>query len=111
MNFILRLIMFVIGLVFAASLAVAVLLLAAAWGLRYGWARLTGRPMASWAASLGGRLNPRSGFDHFRAAIVPTAADVASAKARGESVVRNPRIFRGSDDVTDVRARPASRAD
>ena len=36
MNFILRFILFCLGLVFAASLAVAVLLLAAVWGLRYG---------------------------------------------------------------------------
>ena len=108
MNFILRVVLFLIGLVFAASLAVAVLLLAALWGLRYGWARLTGKPVTPWGTTLGGRFNPRSGFDRFRTAgqpAEPSAADVASAKARGDSVVRNPRIFGQAGEVTDVRAR------
>jgi hypothetical protein len=38
-NFFVRLILFLFGLVFAASLAVALLLLAMVWGLRYAWAR------------------------------------------------------------------------
>ncbi|RZL62588.1 MAG: hypothetical protein EOP81_15935 [Variovorax sp.] len=114
MNFILRVVLFLIGLVFAASLAVAVLLLAAVWGLRYGWARLTGQTVTPWGTTLGGRFDPRAGFERFRTAgqpAEPSAADVASAKARGDSVVRNPRIFGQAGDVTDVRARPASRAD
>ena len=48
LNFFLRLILFFLGLIFAASLAVAVLLLAMVWGLRYGWARLTGQPVKPW---------------------------------------------------------------
>lgn len=99
-----------LGLVFAASLAVAVMLLAVAWGMRYGWARLTGKPVTPWVM----RFNPRSGFDRFRTAAQPaepSAADVASAKARGDAVIRNPRIFGEAGEVTDVRARPASRAD
>ena len=115
MNFVLRLVLFFMGLVLAASLAVAVLLLAAVWGLRYGWARLTGKPMSPWSASMGGRFNPRSGFDRFRAAqrpAEPTAADVANARARGESA-GSPVVSLGDPgdvmDVTDVSARPASR--
>ena len=46
MNFVLRFVLFCLGLIFAAGLAVAVLLLAAMWGLRYGWARLTGQPVS-----------------------------------------------------------------
>ena len=110
MNFILRVVLFLIGLVFAASLAMAVLLLAMVWGLRYGWARLTGRPVTPWVM----RFDPRAGFDRFRTAAQPpepSAADVASAKARGDSVIRNPRIFGEAGEVTDVRARPASRPD
>ena len=114
MNFILRFVLFCLGLVFAASLAVAVLLLAAVWGLRYGWARLTGKPVAPWSASLGGRFNPRSGFDRFRGAqqpSEPTAADVVSARARGETA-RSPVAALGDvGEVTDVRARPATRAE
>ncbi|MET3375845.1 hypothetical protein ABIC89_004919 [Variovorax boronicumulans] len=105
MNFILRVILLLLGLVFAASLAVAALLLAAAWGVRYAWGRLTGKPVTPWVM----RFNPRSGFDRFRHAAQqpaePTAADVVSARARGESV-RSPVVLGPADDVTDVRARP-----
>ena len=109
MNFILRFILFCLGLVFAVSLAVAVLLLAAVWGLRYGWGRLTGRPVTPWVM----RFDPRSGFDRFRAAqqpVEPTAADVVSARARGEST-RSPVALGDVGEVTDVRARPATRAE
>ena len=104
MNFILRVILLLLGLVFAASLAVAVMLLAAVWGVRYAWGRLTGKPVTPWVM----RFNPRSGFDRFRNATQPaepTAADVVSARARGESV-RSPITLGRADDVTDVRARP-----
>ena len=106
-NFLLRVVLFFIGLVVAAGLLCAVLVLAAAWMLRAGWARLTGRPVAPWVM----RFNPRSGFDRFTAAgrpAEPTAADVANARARGESV-RSPIALGDPEDVTDVRARPASR--
>jgi hypothetical protein len=108
MNFIFRVILLLLGLVFAASLAVVVMLLAAVWGVRYAWGRLTGKPVSPWTASMGGRFNPRSGFDRFRHAAQPaepTAADMANARARGESV-RSPIAIGPADDVTDVRARP-----
>ncbi|MFM9922464.1 hypothetical protein VLK31_05685 [Variovorax sp. H27-G14] len=108
MNFIFRVILLLLGLVFAASLAVAVMLLATVWGVRYAWGRLTGKPVMPWMASMGGRFNPRSGFDRFRHAVKPdepTAADVVSARARGDSV-RSPIAIGPADDVTDVRARP-----
>lgn len=104
MNFIFRVILLLLGLVFAASLAVAVMLLAAVWGVRYAWGRITGKPVTPWVM----RFNPRSGFDKFRHAtqpVEPTAADVANARARGESV-RSPIAIGPADDVTDVRARP-----
>ncbi len=107
MNFLFRLGLFVIGLVFAASLAVAVMLLAAAWGLRYGWARLTGQPVRPWVM----RFDPRHGFDRFRAAAGearPSAADVAGARARGHAA--GTPVARESGGVTDVQARPASPA-
>ena len=105
-NFLLRVILFAFGLVFAASLAVAVLLLAAVWGLRYGWARLTGKPVTPWVM----RFHPGAGFDRFRAAsrpAEPSASDVANARARGESV-RSPIALGEVGEVTDVRARPAA---
>jgi hypothetical protein len=109
LNFLLRLVLFFLGLLFAASLAVAVLLLAAVWGLRYGWARLTGQPVQPWVM----RFDPRHGFDRFRAAArpaEPTAADVAAARARGQAA-DSPVRLREPGRVTDVEARPVSRGE
>jgi len=111
MNFVIRAILLLLGLVFAASLAVAVMLLAAVWGVRYAWGRLTGKPVTPWMASMGGRFNPRSGFDRFRNAAQqsgPSAADVANARARGESVERPVRIRGSASDVTDVSPKSVS---
>jgi hypothetical protein len=105
-TFMLRVILFMLGLVFATSLAVAVLLLGALWALRYGWAKLTGQPVTPWVM----KFHPGQGFDRFRAAARPAeprAADVANARARGESV-RSPVALGDTGDVTDVRARPAA---
>lgn len=106
-NFILRVVLFFIGLVVAAALLCGVLVLAALWMLRAGWARLTGKPVTPWVM----RFDPRRGFDRFTAAgraPEPTAADVTNARARGESV-RSPIALGDAEDVTDVRARPVSR--
>ena len=107
MNFVIHVILLLLGLVFAASLAVAVMLLAAVWGVRYAWGRLTGKPVTPWVM----RFNPRSGFDKFRNAAQPaepTAADVANARARGESVERPVRIRGSVSDVTDVSPKSVS---
>jgi hypothetical protein len=110
MNFLLRVVLFLLGLVFAASLAVVVTLLAVVWGLRYGWARLTGQPVRPWVM----RFDPRHGFDRFRAAVQPaepTAADVAGARARGEDAGSPVRLRDRGGSVTDVQARPISRGE
>ena len=114
MNFIFRVVLFLVGLVVAASLAVAAMLLLGVWTVRLGWARLTGKPVTPWTVMFGNRFNPRSGFDRFRAAgrpAEPSAADVVSARARGDAVVRDPRIFGQADEVTDVRPRPVAAND
>ncbi|MGJ7494323.1 hypothetical protein ACSFA8_04540 [Variovorax sp. RT4R15] len=106
LNFLLRAVLFLVGLVLAASLAAAVLLLAAFWMIGAGWARLTGKPVRPWVM----RFNPGSGFDRFRSAArpaEPSAADVINARARGESA-KSPVALGAADDVTDVRARPVS---
>lgn len=110
-NFLLRVILFLMGLVLAASIAVVILLFAAVWALRYGWGRLTGKPVTPWVM----RFNPGSGFSRFRAAqqqrpVEPTAADTINARARGESV-RSTTPLMGADEVTDVRSRPVADRD
>ena len=107
-NFLFRVLLFMVGLVVAASLVVVVTLLMAVWALRYGWARLTGQPTAPWVM----RFDPRSGFERFRAAgarAEPTASDVVAARARGEAADAPPR-FRDAGGVTDVqpKAGPSS---
>lgn len=77
------------GLVFAASLAVAFVLLLAVWGLRSAWARLTGRPAAPFVV----RIDPLGGFGR-----VMRRAGSASRTPRADSVGGRVRAA----DVTDV---------
>lgn len=113
-DFLIRAVLFIFGLLFAASLAVAAILLLMVWLLRMGWARLTGKTVTPWSAMFGQRFDPRQGFAKFRAASPhatkePSAADVAAARARGASVDSPAAQLtreRRDDDVTDVRARP-----
>ncbi|PZQ63671.1 MAG: hypothetical protein DI563_27545 [Variovorax paradoxus] len=115
-SFLIRVILLFMGLLFAAGLAMAALVMVALWMVRAGWARLTGKPLTPWTAMFVNQFDPRAGFERFRAAAArqggPSAADVTSARARGESV-RSPvaNIGSGRDDVTDVRARPIAGQD
>ncbi|MDP3824622.1 MAG: hypothetical protein Q8R33_24385 [Burkholderiales bacterium] len=88
MTFILRVFLLVAGLVFAASLAVAAVLMLAVWSVRAGWAKLTGRPLAPFIV----RIDPRGGFERMYRRGGPASA------ARADSV-RPPRNVA---DVTDV---------
>ena len=58
LSFLLRVFLLAGGLLFAASLAVAFVLMAAVWGVRSAWARLTGRPVMPFTM----RIDPRAGF-------------------------------------------------
>ncbi len=103
-RFTLRVIFFLFGLLFAASVLVAVLFIAALWGVRALWARLTGRPVTPWVM----RMDPRAGFRRYNdvapgAAAEPekTGAERAAARALGQG---------GRADVEDAQPRePASR--
>lgn len=112
LKFLFRFVLFVFGLVLAASLATAVLLLASLWLLRAGWARLTGRPVTPWVM----RFDPRAGFGRFNAAAsapAPSAADVSNRRARGEAPqpapARPPRGRQG--DIVDAVIKPIVRTD
>ncbi len=85
-----RLLMVLAGLVFAASLAVLMLVLLVLWGLRAVWCTLTGRPINPLAGLMRGRMNPRAGFDH-----------VFKPAGQGRAPLRKP-ARNGMDDVTDV---------
>lgn len=83
LNFLLRAALLAAGLVFAAGLAVAFVLLLAVWGVRSLWSRLTGRPAAPFVV----RFRPAAGF-----------RGMARRHAAAEAV--QPR--RALGDVTDV---------
>jgi len=91
LRFLLQLLLVSAGLVFAASLAVVFMVLLAAWTVRAGWARLTGRPVSPFIA----RMRPGDAFGGFMRR--QRAAEPARpARASG---------FGRSGDVTDVEAR------
>lgn len=86
MKFLLRVVLIAAGLIFALSLALVMVVLLAAWGLRALWCKLTGKPLTPFVM----RMNPRTGFDQvFRQAERHGAASAAPSR----------RVL---GDVTDV---------
>jgi hypothetical protein len=96
MTFLLRLFLIAAGLLFAASMAVAAVLMLALWGVRAVWAKLTGRPIMPFIMG----INPRSGFERMY-----RKAGQGSRKPRADAV----RFARKLGEVTDVEARPPAR--
>ena len=89
MTFLLRLFLLAAGLLFAASLTVAAVLLFALWGVRAVWARLTGRPVVPFVI----RIDPRGGFERMY-----RRAPQGSRTPRADAVRPGSR----AGDVTDV---------
>ena len=104
LKFLLRIFVFLTGLALAAAVAGVVLLLAAAWTLRSGWLRLTGRPVAPWAV----RFDPRAAFGRFGGGGAGPFAG-ATNRARGRTPHRSPTAVGEAANVTDVVARPVER--
>jgi len=96
LSFLLRVFLLAAGLLFTASLAVGLLLVAAVWGVRSTWARLTGRPVMPFMM----RIDPRAGFDRMYRRPPP------GATPRADSVVD---WRRETGDVTDVEPRAPGR--
>jgi hypothetical protein len=84
-SILIRLVLVAAGLVVGASLAVVVALALAAWGVRYAWARLSGRPVHPFVV----HMHARRGFQTMArrtATVKPAAREIG--------------------DVTDVEAKP-----
>ena len=105
LKFLLRTFVFLTGLALAAAVAGVVLLLAAAWTLRSGWLRLTGRPVAPWAV----RFDPRAAFGRFGAGPFAAAAPARPAASAHERARRGSFGAGEAATVTDVVARPVER--
>ncbi len=90
MNFLLRILLILAGLIFAASLIIVMLVLLFSWSLRALWFKLTGRPVLPFVM----RMNPRTGFEQ------------VFKKAQENGVNPNKPPRRKLDDVTDVEPKP-----
>jgi flagellar biosynthesis protein FlhB len=88
-KFLVRALLVVVGLVFAASLIIVMLVLLVLWSLRAVWCKLTGQPINPFVM----RMNPRAGFDR-----------VFKQTERSATTLRKPLSSR-MDDVTDVEPR------
>jgi len=92
MTFVFRLFLLAAGLLFAASLGLAAMLMLALWGVRVAWARLTGKPAMPFTI----RIDPRGGFErmHQRA-----------GQGRRTPRANVVRPGRGAADISDVEPR------
>ena len=94
-NVLLKLVLLVAGLVFAASLLFVAVLFMLLWGLRALWARLTGQPVSPFIM----RVDPRTGFGQVfrtRQSQAPMQEDPPSTA----------RLRDRGADIEDVEAKP-----
>jgi hypothetical protein len=95
-SFLVRVVLVAAGLLFAASLAFAFVVMLGLWGVRAAWARLTGRPVTPFVI----RIDPRGGLER-----MARRARQGSRTPRADSV----RPGRNGADVTDVEPRAPGR--
>ena len=77
LRFLLRLLLIAAGLIFGLSLALVMIVLLAAWGVRALWCKPTGKPLTPFVM----RFHPREGFDQvFRQAERHGAAPATSSR-------------------------------
>lgn len=103
-RFVVQILLVAVGLVFFLSLLAAALVLALVWGLRLLWARVTGRPAAPWSA----RVDPRTAWttvyrSSSRWSSMRRAGKASDASADAPTHLRP---LPGTEDVTDVQAKP-----
>jgi hypothetical protein len=90
MNLLLRVVLVLAGLVFAASLAAAGAVMLALWGARAAWARLTGRPVAPFVV----RMRPSGAFSAF--------GGMMARAPHGSRTPRADALGARTADVSDV---------
>lgn len=95
LSFLLRALLVVAGLVFAASLAVVFVLLLGAWLLRAAWCKLTGRPVMPFVM----RMGPRGAFEEMMRRAQPQQP---SRTPRADAADAAAPVRRRIAEVTDV---------
>ncbi len=106
-RFISRVFLFAIGAVVALALLAAMAVLLAMWGLRYAWARITGRPVQPWIM----RFDPRAGFGRFgeRAGGLGGFGGFGSAPKPADEKEESP-LYR-APEITDAEIKEPRRQD
>lgn len=89
-RWVLRLVVFAMGVVLFLSLVAAAAVLALVWGARALWARLTGKPVMPWTM----RMDPRTGWSTVYRSTARWTAQASPEHRRGEAG--------GARDITDV---------
>lgn len=96
-----RAVLVLAGLVFFLSLLALGVVLAGVWGMRALWARLTGRPVRSWASM---RVDPRAGWSSMYQSAQRWSPQ-APSQTMDSASARRASVLQGADEVTDVQAR------
>ena len=116
LGFVLRVVLLMAGLVVFISLLAAALLLAALWGLRALWARITGKPVMPWVMG----VDPRAAW---RTAAGRSWERGRQQRGEPDDQPHEPpmppqagaagpllRPLPGTEEVTDVKSRPSAGA-
>ena len=106
LRLLLRLVWLAVGLVVMTSLLFAALVAAAVLGLRYLWARLTGKPVSPFVPFVFSSFSQRSRaqWGQFK-----STTDGWTSQATGQTQSTSKlKTHAVADDVTDVESRPAS---
>lgn len=104
MRLLLRLVWLVLGLVALTSFLFAALVVVAVLGVRYLWAKLTGKPVTPFVPFVFSSFSQRS-REHWGQ--FKSARDGGTSQTTGQTTSKLKTHTVG-DDVTDVESRPAS---
>ncbi|MDA8519766.1 hypothetical protein [Acidovorax sp. NCPPB 4044] len=100
-RWIVRLAVVAVGAVFFLCLLVAVALLAAVWGVRSVWARLTGQPVTPWAM----RMDPRNGWSTVYRSTARWSAAASQGQPAEHGIRRSAELPGARGEVVDVQPR------
>ena len=107
-----RVVLLMVGVVFFLSLMAVACILAAVWGARALWAKLTGQPVTPWvmpmraAGSWASMAQRAGGFGGMRSAAAPDEAqEEATPFTSSSGSKRGGILAKVAGDVSDVQAR------